>query len=33
MKKKSEYEQNVALSEALLEAVPTSLIIFVSVGK
>ena len=33
MKKKSEYEQNIALSEAFLEAVPTTIIIFVSWGK
>ena len=30
MKMKSEYEQNIALSEAFLEAVPTTLIIFIS---
>ena len=30
MKKKSEYEQNIALSEAFLEAVPTTIIIFVN---
>ena len=29
MKKKSEYEQNIALGEAFLEAVPTTLIIFI----
>ena len=29
MKKKSEYEQNIALNEAFLEAVPTTLIILV----
>ena len=33
MKKKKEYEQNIELSEAFLEAVPTSLIIFVSFCK
>ena len=30
MRKKAEYEKNIALSEAILEAVPTTLIIFVS---
>ena len=30
MRKKSEYEQNIGLSEAFLEAVPTTLIIFIS---
>ena len=33
MRMKSEYEQNIALSEAFLEAVPTALTIFYSWGK
>ena len=36
MRKKAEYEQNIALSEAFLEAVPTTLIIFIAwirIGK
>ena len=32
MRKKSEYEENIALSEAFLEAVPTTLIIFTSLS-
>ena len=30
VRKKSEYEQNIGLSEAFLEAVPTVIIIFIS---
>ena len=33
VRKKSEYEKNIGLSEAFLEAVPTTFIIFVSWGK
>ena len=33
MRKKSEYEQNIGLSEAFLEAVPTVIIIFTTLYK
>ena len=33
MRKKEEYEQNVALSEAFLEAVPTTVIFYLSYNK
>ena len=33
MRRKSEYEQNIGLSETFLEAVPTTFIIFLTVAK